>query len=84
MRSGFMCTSLAKEESGGPPRRDGRDGRARREHTQPGSAEARRALEFRPLEVRTANTPHGESPREGDFCRPGCIEARLTPRAHHS
>jgi hypothetical protein len=38
---------------------------------EPGSAEARRALEFRPPEVGTTNTSHGESPREGDFCRPG-------------
>ena len=30
-----------------------------------------KALEFRPEEDCTANTPHGESPREGDFCRPG-------------
>jgi len=41
------------------------------EWTEPGSAEARRALEFRPLRVSTTMTPHGESPREGDFCRPG-------------
>ena len=30
-----------------------------------------KALEFRPSRVRTIKTPHGESPREGDFCRPG-------------
>jgi len=41
------------------------------EWTEPGSAEARRGLEFRPLRVSTTMTPHGESPREGDFCRPG-------------
>jgi hypothetical protein len=38
---------------------------------EPGSAEARRALEFRPARVGTTIPPHGESPREGDFCRPG-------------
>jgi len=41
------------------------------EWREPGSAEARRALEFRPARFCTANTPHGEIPREGDFCRPG-------------
>jgi len=50
---------------------------------EPGLAEARRALEFRPAEVCPANTPNGESPREGDFCRPGGA-AHAPPATHHS
>jgi len=43
----------------------------RKMYGEPGSAEARRALEFRPARVCAAKRPDGESPREGDFCRPG-------------
>ena len=65
------------------------------ESGEPGSAEARRALEFRPARIRTTNRPHGESPREGDFCRPGAavpygvarrigqVRKRIPPESGH-